>query len=72
VDLAQESALVGDFMDHHEGQGEVGLDIDTQAIRFTLLDLNPVGHTRLLCSTPQHVEHLLLEIHGGHLALIAN
>ena len=72
VDLAQQSALIRHFVDHHEGQGEVGLGIDAQAVLLALTGLNPVGHARLLRSPPQHVEHLLLKIDGDHPAAVAD
>jgi hypothetical protein len=72
VDLTEQAMLIRDFMDHHESQGEVGLDVNVQAIRLAPTRGDAVGHPRLFCSLPQHVEHLLLEIDGDHPALVAD
>ena len=60
LDFGQQPPLIRHFMDHHEGQGEVGLGIDAEAILFALMKSNSIcdtGHRRPL---PQHVEHLLV------------
>jgi hypothetical protein len=59
-------------MDHHEGQGEVNLGIDAEAILFALDSLDAVSHARLFCPSPQYLQHLLLKIDGDHPALVTN
>jgi hypothetical protein len=65
VDLAQQPSLIWDFVDR-ERQGEVGLGIYAEAIRFALVGVNPVSHARLPCPPQQHTEHLLLEIRANN------
>ena len=48
VDFAQQPPLIRHFMDHHEGQGEVGLGIDAEAILLALV-------SRMRSATPAFV-----------------
>ena len=72
MNLAQQAALIWHFMKHRKDEGEVSLGIDPKPILLTLMQLDSGNHARLLCSPPQHVEHLLLEIDGDHLPVVAD
>jgi len=52
VDLAEQSSLIQDFMDHHEGQVEIGLSIDPQAVLLALVGFDAVAHARPLSPPP--------------------
>ena len=42
LDFGQQPPLIRHFMDHHKGQGEIGLGIDTKAILLALIKSNSI------------------------------
>ena len=63
MDLLQQTVLIWDFTHHGEGQGEVGLSIDTEVILVVPVEPDAVGHPRLCRPPPQHTKHLLADKH---------
>ena len=57
LDLAKQPPLIRHFMDHHEGQSEVGLGIDTQAVLIALMGLDAVGHA---CASQNCQRHCII------------
>ena len=70
MDLVQQTVLVGNFMDHHRRQGEIGrVSVSCDPARTVGLDAVATPGFR---PPPQHIEHLLLKIDGDHSALVAH
>ena len=72
LDFGLAPPLIRHFMDHHEGQGEVGLGLEAEPILLTPMKSNPICDSGDRRPLPQHVQHHLLEIDGDHKAVVPN
>jgi hypothetical protein len=71
-DLGEEDGLLRNLMHHAKTCDKVyltGKTLEPQSPRFAQAKVDPVEKKSLFRSAPQHSEHLLLEIDGGHSAV---
>ena len=72
VNLAEDPLLIRHLVNHRKRQGEISRPLDTKPILLAPMHPDSISHARSLCTTPQHIQHLLLQIDRNHPALLAH